>query len=184
VKGYKGFDKNLQCRDKQYEVGKTYEELEAELCKKGLHFCENPLDCFGYYPPTESRFAETEADDVSNERGGDSKRVAKKIFVKAELSIFNLVKAAVEIIIKPLIHAATTGDRAHAATTGNDAHAATTGDRAQPQGTSSVAASVGTVFYALHFSEQGNQRTGNYEPVYRGRYSHRAWNLPWGVRKI
>jgi uncharacterized protein YecA (UPF0149 family) len=37
VNGYKGYDKNLKCRDKQFEIGKTYEE-EAKLCNKGLHF--------------------------------------------------------------------------------------------------------------------------------------------------
>ncbi|WP_432683669.1 MULTISPECIES: DUF7666 domain-containing protein [unclassified Bacteroides] len=38
MKGYKGFDKNLQCRDLQYKVGETFEEKEAKLCSKGLHF--------------------------------------------------------------------------------------------------------------------------------------------------
>ena len=49
IKGYKGFDKDLRCRDKQYEIGKTYTESEAEMCKKGMHFCENPHEVFGYY---------------------------------------------------------------------------------------------------------------------------------------
>lgn len=51
MKGYKGFEKNWKCRDMQYEVGKTYEEAEARLCNKGLHFCENPFDVFSYYSP-------------------------------------------------------------------------------------------------------------------------------------
>ena len=60
--GYKGFDKDFKCRDMQYEVGKTYIEKEAKLCKKGLHFCENPLDVFTYYSPNDGKFAEIEAD--------------------------------------------------------------------------------------------------------------------------
>ena len=40
--GYKGFDKNMCCRDQQYEVGREYEWNEIEICRKGGHFCENP----------------------------------------------------------------------------------------------------------------------------------------------
>ena len=43
MKAYKGFNKNLTCRDYQYEEGKTYEEKEAKLCKSGFHACENPV---------------------------------------------------------------------------------------------------------------------------------------------
>lgn len=44
MKAYKGFDKNLKCRDFQYEIGKEYEEDSAELCERGFHACEHPLD--------------------------------------------------------------------------------------------------------------------------------------------
>ena len=156
MKMYKGFDKNLKCRDFQYEIGKTYTEDKAELCEVGFHACEHPLDCLNYYAPGESRYCEVDLDDVTDEREDDSKRVGKKITVQGEIGIAGLVKAAVNIGIEEAkskttgnwahattngywahaattgygAHATTNGDWAHAATTGNWAHAATTGDRA------------------------------------------------------
>lgn len=48
---FKGFDKNLKCRDFQYEVGKTYTMPEKpEVCVKGFHCCTNLSDVFHYYP--------------------------------------------------------------------------------------------------------------------------------------
>ena len=41
MKMYKGFDKNLKCRDFQYEIGKTYTEDKAELCNAGFHTTGN-----------------------------------------------------------------------------------------------------------------------------------------------
>ena len=97
ITGYKGFDKNLQCRGFQYEVGKEYETDEAKLCEKGFHFCENPHDVLDYYGAGEGhRFAIVEASDVSDEKENeDSKRVAKRIKVKAEISVFEICKISV-----------------------------------------------------------------------------------------
>ena len=97
MKGFKGFDKDLKCRGFQYEVGKSYEEEEAKICNKGFHFCENPHDVFNYYYPGEgNKFCEIEADNVSEERSeDDSKRVSKKIKIKAEISVFHICKIAV-----------------------------------------------------------------------------------------
>ena len=81
MKGYKGFDQNLRCRGKQYAVGRAETEENADLCQSGLHFCEFPLDCFGYYPPACSRYGEVEAEEVSGQQDNDSKRVAKKLKV-------------------------------------------------------------------------------------------------------
>ena len=42
IKAYKGFDKNMQCRGFQYEIGKEYDiDGEIELCKQGFHDCNS-----------------------------------------------------------------------------------------------------------------------------------------------
>ena len=155
--GYKGFDKDFKCRDMQYEVGKTYIEKEAKLCKKGLHFCENPLDVFTYYSPNDGKFAEIEADDVSPETGDDSKRVAKKLTVKTEINLFKLVKLGVEYIKTQIdwdnnkesntgdYSAATnTGDRSAATNTGDYSAATNTGDRSAATNTGNRSAATNT----------------------------------------
>ena len=101
MKAYKGFDKDLKCKDFQYEIGKTYEEPEAQLCERGFHACERPLDVFKYYAPGKtSRYCEVDLDDVSYQMGVDSKRCGKKIAVKAEIGIAGLVKAQIQYVKK------------------------------------------------------------------------------------
>ena len=97
MKCYKGFDKDLKCRDFQYEIGKEYEEERAEICDSGFHACENPLDVFGYYAPADSRYCEVEL-DANDQKSDDSKRVGKKISIKAEIGIAGIIKAGVEYI--------------------------------------------------------------------------------------
>ena len=100
--GYKGFDKDLKCRDFQYEVGKEYEhDGKVKLCESGFHFCENPHGVFGHYSPGKgNRFAIVEADGVSDEREGDSKRVAKKLKIKSEISVFEMCRIAVDVFFE------------------------------------------------------------------------------------
>ena len=100
MKAYKGFDKDLKCKDFQYEIGKTYEEPTAELCEKGFHACEYPLDVFEYYAPGNmSRYCEVDLDDVSDKKSNkDSKRCGKKIAMKAEIGIAGLVKAQIQYV--------------------------------------------------------------------------------------
>ena len=164
MKMYKGFDKNLKCRDFQYEIGKTYTEDKAKLCEAGFHACEHPLDCLNYYEPGESRYCDVDLDDVADEHGDDSKRVGKKITVQGEIGIAGLVKAAVNIGIEEAkskttgyrAHAATTGYRAHAATTGECAHAATTGDCAHAA-TTGDCAHAATTGYRAHAATTGDE---------------------------
>ena len=50
IKSYKGFNKNLCCRDFQYEVGKEYEmDGDITVCKRGFHACESPLEVLDHY---------------------------------------------------------------------------------------------------------------------------------------
>ncbi|WP_425755112.1 DUF7666 domain-containing protein [Ihubacter sp. rT4E-8] len=106
---YKGFDKNLKCRGHQYEIGKTYEEDTAEICSKGYHGCERPLDVFAHYPPgAQSRYCIAEL-DANEQRSDDSKRVGKKIKIIAEIGIVGLVKAQIEYVKEHTTHQETAG---------------------------------------------------------------------------
>lgn len=103
MKAYKGFNSDMTCRGFQYEGGKTYETDSAVLCESGFHACESPLDVFNYYPPCDeygnlNKFHEVELEDVSSERGDDTKVVGKKIKIGAELNFFGMVKAHIEWI--------------------------------------------------------------------------------------
>ena len=36
------------CKGKQYRENTVFEEPEAKICEKGMHFCENPFDVLDY----------------------------------------------------------------------------------------------------------------------------------------
>ncbi|MEH1299369.1 hypothetical protein V7I42_00005, partial [Raoultella ornithinolytica] len=97
---YKGFNKDLQCRGYQFEIGKTYEHKgKVEACDSGFHACECPLDVFGYYPPADSRFAETISfGTIDREEGGDTKIASASITIKAEISLPAFIQRGIEWI--------------------------------------------------------------------------------------
>ncbi len=132
MKAYKGLDKNLKCRGLQYEIGGTQEFDNVKLCERGGHACEVPLDVFSYYAPGDgSRYCVVEMDGVSEERGDDSKRVAKKLTVGAEIGIPGLVKAHIEYV------------KAHTTMEHTDPKAATAGYRGAATAGDSGAATAG-----------------------------------------
>ena len=58
IKGFKGFKKGLKCSNFQYKENTEYKiKGTPELCNKGFHFCENPLDILDYYDLCDSDFA-------------------------------------------------------------------------------------------------------------------------------
>ena len=98
---YKGFDKDLRCRDYQYKVGKTYEHSgEVNACESGFHACEYPLDVFGYYEPAGSRFAIVKmGGETSREtEAGDTKIASSRIVIEKEINLSEMAKRAVEWI--------------------------------------------------------------------------------------
>lgn len=113
MKCFKGFDKDLRCKDFQYEIGKEYETERAKICEEGFHACEFPLDVLRYYNPADSRFCEVEL-DANEQTHDDSKRVGKKIKIGAEIGLSGLVKADFENA-----KATNTGDRSAATNTGD-----------------------------------------------------------------
>ena len=150
IKAYKGFNKNLQCQpddDKppfQYEVGKEYEESEAELCSCGFHACEFPLDVFGYYPPADSRYCEVELDAIE-EKEGDSKRTGKKIKIGTEIGLDGIIKAGVKFILEKAESCDKgTDDQSAATNTGYWSAATNTGDRSAATNTGDRSAATNT----------------------------------------
>ena len=96
---YKAMDKNMQCRGKQYEVGKTYHEDKADCCHAGMHACENPLDVLHYYPLKDSpRFFEVECGGSVDKSGEGSKLACTELTVKGEVNFAGLVKATVNAV--------------------------------------------------------------------------------------
>ena len=96
---YKAMDKNMMCRGKQYEVGKTYHEDKADCCNAGMHACENPLDVLHYYPLKDGpRFFEVECGGNVDKSEEDSKLACTELTVKGEVNFAGLVKATVNAV--------------------------------------------------------------------------------------
>jgi hypothetical protein len=148
MKCFKGFDKDLKCRDFQYEIGKEYTEEKADICNCGFHACEFPMDVFGYYHPSDSRYCEVELEENGQKSSNDSKRVGKKISVKAEIGIAGIIKAGVEYIKEQVNweddKATNTGDRSAATNTGYQSAATNTGDRSAATNTGDYSAATNT----------------------------------------
>ena len=97
IKAYKGFDKNMQCRGFQYEVGKEYEmDGEIKCCKRGFHACKSPLEVWDHYDMLNSRFAVVEQSGKIEEEVDSTKVCSSHIKIKAELKLTDIIKVGVE----------------------------------------------------------------------------------------
>jgi len=136
IKSYKGFDKNLKCRDFQYEIGKEYKmDGEIKVCSRGFHACESPLEVFDYYPMIGSRFCEVEQDGNISKEDRGTKICSSKIKIKAELKLADMINLGVEWLkeitspekIKTSIKDNSSGNYAQIGSSGYDAKIGSSG---------------------------------------------------------
>ena len=136
VTGFKGFDKDLKCRDYQYEVGKKFEEEgKIEACSNGFHFCENPFDVLGYYPPStekgSSRYCIVKGSGNIDRDGDDTKVACSKLHISAEIGLKGIIEAGVKFILDKVNwkdnKESNTGNQSAATNTGYQSAATNTG---------------------------------------------------------
>ncbi|ECH0821956.1 hypothetical protein FPD09_10025 [Salmonella enterica] len=147
---FKGFNKDLKCRDFQFKIGKTFHhDGKVEACVSGFHACECPFDVFSYYPPAESRYAETISFGViDREEIGDTKIASASITIKAELTLPQFIQRGIEWIWskidKSLEQQIMTGDWSAATNTGYRSAATNTGYRSAATNTGDWSAATNT----------------------------------------
>ncbi|EBI7092554.1 hypothetical protein IER32_004098 [Salmonella enterica] len=147
---FKGFNKDLQCRDFQFEIGKTFHhDGKVEACCSGFHACECPFDVFSHYPPAESRYAETISFGViDREEIGDTKIASASITIKAELTLPQFIQRGIEWIWskidKSLEQQIMTGYQSAATNTGNQSAATNTGNQSAATNTGDWSAATNT----------------------------------------
>ena len=99
MKVYKGTDKNMQCKGKQYVLGKKEVDDGAIRCgDKGYHSCEAPFDVLRHYPNINgNRFFEAEASgEIDKRQTDDTKLASSELTLKNEINFAGLVKAQIE----------------------------------------------------------------------------------------
>ncbi|PVS41631.1 hypothetical protein C4653_11440 [Salmonella enterica subsp. enterica serovar Braenderup] len=156
---FKGFNKDLKCRDFQFEIGKTFHhDGKVEACGSGFHACECPFDVFSYYSPADSRFAETISFGITDrEEDGDTKIASASITIKAELTLPQFIQRGIEWIWSKIDKsleqqimcgnrsaATNTGNWSAATNTGNWSAATNTGDRSAATNTGNWSAATNT----------------------------------------
>ena len=149
IKGYKGFDKNLQCRGFQYKVGETFEEKGTiKACESGFHFCENPFNVFNYYSPSDSRYCNVEGDGKIDTDNSDSKVACSKLHIHTEIGLSGLISAGVKFILDKVDwgnnKATNTGKQSAATNTGYQSAATNTGDQSAATNTGNQSAATNT----------------------------------------
>ncbi|EBZ1670869.1 hypothetical protein D8I95_17310 [Salmonella enterica subsp. enterica serovar Kentucky] len=147
---FKGFNKDLTCRDFQFAIGETFHhDGKVEACGSGFHACECPFDVFSYYPPAESRYAETISFGViDREEEGDTKIASASITIKSELTLPQFIQRGIEWIWskidKSLEQQIMTGNRSAATNTGYQSAATNTGDLSAATNTGDLSAATNT----------------------------------------
>ena len=150
MKGYKGFEKGLICREKQYTENTVFEEENAKICESGMHFCKNPFDVWRFYPPCCKNgelndFAEVEALDEAK-TDDDIKFCTSKLKIGKKLTFTDFVNAGVKAVLNNVESdkATNTGDRSAATNTGDYSAATNTGYRSAATNTGDYSTATNT----------------------------------------
>ncbi|EDK3988843.1 hypothetical protein NZJ31_003372 [Salmonella enterica subsp. enterica serovar Kentucky] len=173
---FKGFNKDLTCRDFQFAIGETFHhDGKVEACGSGFHACECPFDVFSYYPPAESRYAETISFGViDREEEGDTKIASASITIKSELTLPQFIQRGIEWIWskidKSLEQQIMTGNRSAATNTGNRSAATNTGNRSAATNTGNRSAATNTGY------QSAATNTGNRSAATNTGYQSAATN--------
>ncbi len=164
MKGYKGFNPGLICKDKQYQENTVFEEPEAKICEKGMHFCENPFDVLDYYDlirsdGTPNEFAKVEA--LDEPKTDDKKKFcSRKLKIGVKLGLSGFVKACVDFVLEKTIaempsENVDSGNSARIGSSGNYARIGSSGDSAQI-GSSGDSAQIGSSGYYARIGSSGD----------------------------
>ena len=173
MKGYKGFNPGLICKDKQYQENTVFEEPEAKICEKGMHFCENPFDVLDYYDlirsdGTPNEFTEVEALDEPK-TDDEKKFCSRKLKIGVKLGLSGFVKACVDFVLEKTIaempsenvysgysaRIGSSGDYARIGSSGNSAQIGSSGDYARI-GSSGNSARIGSFGYYARIGSSGD----------------------------
>ncbi|HGJ4879249.1 TPA: hypothetical protein ACJGRH_004704 [Salmonella enterica subsp. enterica serovar Havana] len=182
---FKGFNKDLKCRGFQFAIGETFHhDGKVEACGSGFHACECPFDVFSYYPPAESRYAETISFGITDsEEGGDTKIASSSITIKDELTLPQFIQRGIEWIWskidKSLEQQIMCGSWSAATNTGNRSAATNTGNRSAATNTGDWSAATNTGYQSAA-TNTGNRsaatNTGNRSAATNTGYQSAATN--------
>ena len=177
MKGYKGFNPGLICKDKQYQENTVFEEPEAKICEKGMHFCENPFDVLDYYDlirsdGTPNEFAEVEA--LDEPKTDDKKKFcSRKLKIGVKLGLSGFIKACVDFVLEKTIAETPrgnvdSGDCAQIGSSGDSARIGSSGNYARI-GSSGNYARIGSSGYSAQIGSSGDSArigsSGNYAQI-------------------
>ena len=146
--GYKGFEKGLVCKCKQYAENAIFEEPEAVVCQKGMHYCKNPFDVLDYYDLVNSEGSFNEfatVEPLAEEKTNDNKKYCTtKLKIGAKFNFSGFIKACVDFVIEKTkceefesdnsensAKIGSSGDSAKICSSGNSAQIGSSGDSAQ-----------------------------------------------------
>ena len=147
ITSYKAFDKNMQCLDFQYEVGKEYEmDVEIKCCNRGFHACKSPMEVWDHYDMLNSRYAEVEQAGKIDEEENSTKVCSSHIKIKAELKLADIINIGVE-----WLKYITSTSKVNADSALND-----NGDRKKQIGSSGYSAKIGSSGNSAKIGSSGN----------------------------